>query len=50
MKEDQGPNKCTRDNSKKIEVMEDKEIDKMKGSAMNMNILVDQAIDLLKTL
>lgn len=41
MEEDQGPNKHTRENSKKIEVMDDKEIDKLRASTVNMNMLAD---------
>ena len=38
---DQGPSKCTRANSKKIEVVKDKEIEELKAFVVNMNILAD---------
>ena len=50
MKEDQGPSKRTRDDSKKNEGVEENNLDDMKAYVENMNILVDQAVDLLKTL
>lgn len=50
VKDDQGPSKHTRTNSKKTEGVEAKQMDDLKASAENMNILVDQAADLLKTL
>ena len=50
MKEDQGHSKCTRANLKKTKVMDEKEINELKASIVNMNILIDQAIDLLKAL
>lgn len=50
MKYDQGPCKRTREISKKIEVMDDREIHELRASPMNINILADQATDLLKIL
>lgn len=50
VKDDQGPSKFTRANLKKIEGVKAKEMDDLKASAENMNILADQATDLLKTL
>ena len=49
MKEDQGPSKCTRANSNKTKVLEEKEIDKLKAFVVKMNILADQVANLLKT-
>ena len=49
LKDDQGPNKRTRESSKKLWVMEDEEIDELRASTVNMNILADQATNLLKT-
>ena len=46
----QGPSKHTRANSKKNEGVEVKKLDEMKATVKNMNILVDQAADLLKNL
>lgn len=48
--EDQGPNKCTRENSKKTEMVKVREIKELKASIMNMNILADQTTDILKNL
>ena len=48
--EDQGLRKHTRANSKKTKGVEAKKLDDMKASVENMNILADQAADLLKTL
>ena len=50
LKEEQGPNKRTRANSKKTEAMEAKEMDDLKALMVKMNILADQAADVLKTL
>lgn len=50
LKEEHGPDKQTRDNSKKTELLEAKDMDDLKASVVNMNILTDQATDVLKTL
>lgn len=50
MKEDHGPRKYIRGNLKKSKVMDDKEIDELRASTVNMNILADRAANLLKTL
>ena len=50
MKEDRGSRKCIRDNSKKNVGVEEKKLDDTKASEQNMNILVGQATNLLKTL
>ena len=50
MKDDHGPSENMRENLKKIEVMDDKEIDELRASTINMNILANQVVDLLKTL
>ena len=49
MKDDHRPSKRTKANSKKIEVVEAKEMDDLKACVENMNILIDQAANLLKT-
>ena len=49
-KEDQGPSKQTQANMKKVEESKEKELDELKALAANMNILVEQAVDLLKTM
>lgn len=49
LRDDQGPSKCTRVGSKKSEAMDDKELDELRASIVKMNILADQAMDLLKT-
>lgn len=41
VKDDQGPSKCTKANSKKIEGVEAKEMDDLEASTKNMNILSD---------
>lgn len=49
LKEDQGTRKRTRAFSKKNEV-EDKDMDELRASVVNINILANQAANLLKTL
>ena len=50
LKEDHGPNKWNRANSKMTEIMKPKEMDDLKASTMNINILADQVANVVKNL